>query len=182
MDFASFHKEETKLTISDKEVEDIGFIENPQEFIVEYKEPSNEKNKRKEEIVYKYSNNGKGALREAVIIGGKPHFLKYLIQEDGTDSFQSPQYIQEETRRLLPPYIQAYPYDPYTFNDTEELDHYLQRAKQETIDTLYRKIKHYVRLFNDIDEKTLNLLSADILATYFQDRFMYSSLYHNSRR
>ena len=85
MDFASFHKEETKLTISDKEVEDIGFIENPQEFIVEYKEPSNEKNKRKEEIVYKYSNNGKGALREAVIIGGKPHFLKYLIQEDGTD-------------------------------------------------------------------------------------------------
>jgi hypothetical protein len=126
---------------------------------------------KKEETVYKYSKNGKGELHEAVIIEGKPYFLKYHTKEDGTNFFQSPLYIQEETRRLLPPHIEEYPYDPYIFNSLGEPNQYLQIAKNESIDTLYQKIKSIVRKYNDIDEKTLNLISADILATYFQDRF-----------
>jgi hypothetical protein len=122
----------------------------------------------KEEIVYKYSNKGKGSLKESVIIEGKPYFLKY---SDTKDCLLIEPHIDEETRRLRPPYEEEYPYEPYVFGNALELPNYLQRAKKETIHSLYQKIKAIVNRFNDIDIKPLNLFSADILATYFQDRF-----------
>jgi hypothetical protein len=122
----------------------------------------------REEIVYKYSNKGKGQLKESVIIEGKSYFLKY---SETKDCLMIEPYIDEETRRLRPPYEEEYPYEPYVFDDVRELDYYLQRAKKATIHSLYQTIKSTVKLFNDIDDKPLNLFSADILATYFQDRF-----------
>jgi hypothetical protein len=47
----------------------------------------------------------------------------------------------------------------------------LREANGESIDGLYQKIKSYARLFNDVEEHILNLLSADILGSYFQDRY-----------
>ena len=122
----------------------------------------------KEEMVHKYSIKGKGQLREAVIIEGNPYFLKY---SEAKDSLRVEYFIDEETRRLRPPHAEEYPYDPYIFTDVREPNYFLQRAKKENIDSLYQKIKSVVGLYNDIDEKTLNLFSADILASYFQDRF-----------
>jgi hypothetical protein len=122
----------------------------------------------KEEIVYKYSNRGKGQLREAVIIEGKPYFLKY----SKTDGFLTIEpYIDEETRRLRPPYLAEYPHEPYEFTNGKSLNHYyLPLAKKLTIDQIYQKIKSYVKLFNDIDSETLNLLSTNIVGSLFQDR------------
>ncbi|HEX7179458.1 MAG TPA: hypothetical protein VF220_06995 [Nitrososphaeraceae archaeon] len=124
--------------------------------------------KLREEIVYKYSNKGKGQLREAVIIEGKPYFLKYT-KTDGYLTIEP--YIDEETRRLRPPYPEEYPHEPYEFNNGKSLNHYyLPLAKKLTIDEIFQKIKSYVKLFNDIDSSTLNLLSTNVVGSLFQDR------------
>ena len=124
--------------------------------------------KLKEEIVYKYSNKGKGQLREAVIIEGKPYFLIYS-KTDGYLTIEP--YIDEETRRLRPPYPEEYPHEPYEFNNGKSLNHYyLPLAKKLTIDEIFQKIKSYVKLFNDIDSSTLNLLSINVVGSLFQDR------------
>jgi hypothetical protein len=92
----------------------------------------------KEETVYKYSNNGKGPLREAVIIDGKPYFLEYCVKKEDKDFLISPPFIEEGTRKLIPPHLEECPYEPYVFSDIREPNYYLQRAKKETIHSLYQ--------------------------------------------
>ena len=122
--------------------------------------------KQKEEIVYKYS---KGQLREAAIIEGKSYFMKYN-QEKGF--IQVEPKIMDVTPVLRPPLAQEYPNNnPYEFKTLDEPQRYLQRALKETPDTLLAKIKTHVKRFNEIDDNTVTLLSANILGSYFQDRF-----------
>jgi hypothetical protein len=136
---------------------------------------SREEAKPKEEIVYKFSNKGQGQLREAAIVEGKPYFLKYFCGQDRDG--QDRRFIQVEpkiidvTPNLRPPLAQEYPYSPYEFKTNEEPQRYLLKALNETPDTLLIKIKNVVKKYNDVDEKTATLLSANILGSYFQDRF-----------
>jgi hypothetical protein len=127
---------------------------------------------RKEEIISKYSNRGNGPLREAVMIDGTPYFIKKSYNEKRNEYFitVAPK-IEEATKVLRPPFTEEYPYTPYEFNDVNEPTLYLHRAIKETTDSLLQKIKDLVRVVNDIDDKTVTLLSANILGSYFQDRF-----------
>jgi len=127
-----------------------------------------EDTKQKEEIVYKFSKKGNGQLKEAVIIEGKAYFMKYN-QEKGF--IQVEPKIIETTPVLRPPLSQEYPYSPYEFKTVEEPQRYLQKALKETPDSLLTIIKNEVKKYNDVDEKTATLLSANILGSYFQDRF-----------
>ena len=128
--------------------------------------------KPKEEIVYKFSNKGQGQLREAAIIEGKPHFIKYFCDEEKDKKFiQVEPKIMDFNPQLRPPLAQEYPYNPYEFKTVEEPQKYLLKALNETPDTLLTKIKTVVKKYNDVDEKTATLLSANILGSYFQDRF-----------
>jgi hypothetical protein len=52
-----------------------------------------------------------------------------------------------------------------------EVQSYLERAKKESIDSLYLKAKSIVNKYNDQDEHKLILLAADVVWSYFQDRF-----------
>jgi len=131
---------------------------------------SKEESKQKEEIVYKFSNKGNGQLREAAIIEGKPYFIKYFCDQDRRFIQVEPKII-DVTPNLRPPLIQEYPYSPYEFRTVEEPQRYLLAAMKETPDTLLAKIKNEVKKYNDVDEKTATLLSANILGSYFQDRF-----------
>jgi hypothetical protein len=134
----------------------------------------NKENKKdlKEEIVYKYSNKTKGHLRESVIISGLPYFIRYGQNvEKNKDYVLCEPKIEEGIKTLRPPYEVECPFIPYEFKTAEVPNQYLQRAKQETVDSIYQKIKSMVMKLNDIDEKTKNLFSANILSSYFQDRF-----------
>ena len=125
--------------------------------------------KLKEEIIYKFSNKGQGKLREAVIIEGKPYFIKF---HNGDNRFvQVEPKIMDVSPALRPPLLQEYPYSPYEFKTVNEPQRFLLKAIEETPDTLLSKIKTVVKKYNDIDDKTATLLSADILGSYFQDRF-----------
>jgi hypothetical protein len=116
---------------------------------------------------YKYSNKGKGNLHEAVILAGSlPIFLKYEDNE-----LKSVQRIEEASRILRPPNTEEYPYEPYEFSNIEEVKSYVDRARTESIDSLFCKAKAIVKKYNDQDEHKLILLAADIVWSYFQDRF-----------
>jgi hypothetical protein len=114
---------------------------------------------------YKYS---KPVLHEAVIIDGLPSFLKYDPTEDKLLKVEK---IEESSRVLRPPNREEYPYTPYEFTDGEELNRYLLVAKDVTIDELYESGKTIVRKYNDQDDYKLNLISIDIIWSYFQDKF-----------
>lgn len=132
---------------------------------------SREDTKPKEEIVNKFSNKGDGQLREAAIVDKKSCFLQYFCGEEKR-FIQTPPKIIDVTPNLRPPQAQEYPNNnPYEFKTVDEPQIYLQRALKETPDSLLIKIKTVVKKYNDIDEKTATLLSANILGSYFQDRF-----------
>jgi len=122
-------------------------------------------------IIHKYSNKGKGNLSEAISIGDKTYLMAYTINQDkDKDYFVTPPFIAEDTRIIKPPL--DCPYQPYNFkyaNDPNNL--YLPRVRKLTIDELYQQFKYQVGLFNDVDKFTINLLSAYIVGSYFQDRF-----------
>ncbi len=68
------------------------------------------------------------------------------------------------------------PFDPYNFKDALQVNEYIKRASNETIDSLYDKIKLYVKKFNVMDHNMINLLTCTIIGSYFQDRF--STVYY----
>src|SRR5215212_825889 len=117
---------------------------------------------------YKYSCKGKGNLHEAVILAGIPVFLRY---DKDNDEIKSLEQIEESSRLIKPPNSEEYPYESYDFENIEELCSYKERAKLETIDSLYRKAKSIAKKFNNQDEYKIILLSADIIWSYFQDKF-----------
>ncbi len=141
------------------------------------KKPKDGNTNKKEETVHKYSSNGQAPLRESVIIGGIPYFmrLKY-IEKRQENVFTLEPFIEEENKKLMPPFAKECPYIPYDFKKLDKPHQYLQRAMQETPDSLIHKIKSIVLKLNDIDDKTANMLTLTIFSSYFQDRF--SSVYN----
>jgi hypothetical protein len=103
-----------------------------------------------------------------VILGGIPTFLRY---DEQNQKIIPHQQIEEETRILKPPSIEEYSYIPYEFTGLEELDEYLEYARRQSIDSLYRLALDIVGLYNDQDRHVLILIALDIIWTHFQDRF-----------
>ena len=129
-------------------------------------------NTKKEEIAYKYSKKDKDELRESILIEGIPNFLKHgFIKESNKQFTKLEPSIEEATRIIRPPHLEEYPYEPYEFTHVSQPQYYLDKARKETVDSIYQKIKNKVSQFNDVDRDTIVLLSANILGSYFQDRF-----------
>ena len=117
---------------------------------------------------YKYSQLGKGDLYESIILGGVPVFLRHDQRNNKLIPYRD---IEEETRILRPPSIEEYSYTPYEFANIEELDHYVEYAKKQTIDSLYKVALDFIKKYNDQDECKQILLAVDAVWSYFQDRF-----------
>jgi hypothetical protein len=79
--------------------------------------------------------------------------------------------IEEPSRIIKPLSQEEYPYESYEFVNIQELNEYINKAKTYGIDSLYQKAKSIVRKYNDQDDYKLDLIAADILWSYFQDRF-----------
>jgi hypothetical protein len=129
---------------------------------------------KKEETVHKFSNNNQEQIREGILVDGKPYYISYAFIEDkNKDFFVTPPIIEDKAndRILKPPKKGVCPYEPYDFTASSINGYYLPKVKQETIDTLYQKVKAEVKLYNEINEMALRLLTADIIGSYFQDRF-----------
>jgi hypothetical protein len=134
-----------------------------------FHDSNSENDKPKHEIpIYKYSQNGKGELHEAVIVNGLPFFVKY---DHTTNTFELIEKIEENSRILRPPQREEYPYIPYEFESNEDLAFFMQKASQITLDELYKINKNIFLIFVDQDKHIITLLTADSIWTYFQDLF-----------
>ena len=156
--YREYYKEQNKK--NDRE------INRNNEEQVDNKTNGGSKKAKPEYPTYKYSSNGKSFLYEAVILNGFPSFLKF---ENG--QVKVAESVHEISRSLIPPSREEYAYEPYEFNNWGEIQTSLDRAKSETINSLYLNAKGIVQKYNDQDESIINLLTADIICSYFQDLF-----------
>ena len=98
------------------------------------------KKTKKEIVVYKYSQLGRGPLHEAVIVNGLPFFLKY---DHNTQTSELVEKIEENIRILIPPNEENYPSSPpYSFQSNEELEFFMQKAREVTKDQLFKFSKN----------------------------------------
>ena len=130
------------------------------------KSNNGKKNDTQQYTAYKYSNRGKGSLHEAIILAGLPIFLKY---ENG--GVKTVEHVEEATRIIKPPHGEHYPYEPYEFESMNEVLNYVERARKESIDSLYLQAKQIATDYNDQKKDKVNLLAIEIISSYFQDRF-----------
>jgi len=146
----------------------------------DYKQKSANKDgqKSKKEItLFKYSQFGKGDLHEAVFIGDKPYFIKYVYDNKYQKKrVEIVEKIEENSRILLPPERDDYPYKPYSFDDVEELNDFFKRAENITLDQIYHKGKKIYggRKYIDQDDHIIILLLVDAIWTYSQDMFPFT--------
>lgn len=117
-----------------------------------------EEEKKKEYYVQKYKGN------EAILINGLPCFLEIVDDQ-----------VIIHNEIVLPDMVLK-PYDritylnkEYSFNSLEQINEYVGKAKQETFDTLYLKVKGIWSKYIDADNDHLTICAADTIFTYFQD-------------
>ncbi len=120
--------------------------------------------------VNKYSQNRKGPLFESIILDGDPLFIT-LEENSKEEQIKSIPFIDENTRTLYPPFLEEYLHDPYEFPTFEDFKKVLDRASQETIFSLFRKVKNIVSKYIDQEKYIINIITVNIIFSYFQDRF-----------
>jgi hypothetical protein len=172
--------------MDDKELEDIGYIPNPEEIKVNFKDPKNEEYFNNLDKGYNQmfgrgkdeSKNSKGPKEtymqrftnyqyyaEAVLINDKPKFL--LVNNAGEISMVD--YIPNGDEIIKPLKALSYINKPYIFTSDEEVKEYIEKAKNETLDSLYGKVKSTWRQFIDADDFHISICAADTIFTYYQN-------------
>jgi hypothetical protein len=123
----------------------------------------------KKNIVYvqKYYS-AKVILAEAVLIGGKPHFLVSRKEKPAEIEIQSSLELDNET--LRPYESSSYINLAYKFESEENLRECIQRAKEQTLDSLYRKNKAIWLNVIDGDNFHISIVAADEIHSYFQEK------------
>jgi hypothetical protein len=121
-------------------------------------------------VTYKYSQLGRGELKEAVLISDLPSYIRYNRE---SKEFALEDKIKENNRILRPPQREEYPYIPYEFSSLEEINRYKDKILNENIDIdfLFQKSKSIISKYNNQDDYKLNLIGADVILSHFQDRF-----------
>jgi hypothetical protein len=104
-------------------------------------------------------------LVESVMVGGIP---KFLISDGKDIKIQTS--IELEKKILKPFESTMYLNKPYSFDSDEQVQQYINKAKNETLDTLYLKLKSIWKKYIDADNFHLVICAADTIFTYFQDR------------
>ena len=121
--------------------------------------------KNKEIKVFKYYSEKEQRLYESIILEGNPCFVAYdngeLIITDK---------IVEHTRTLIPFGLEDGAAKPYEFANEKNLQERIDKSKKISIGEYYRAIKSIVKKYIDQNSYVINIITIDILLSYFQDR------------
>jgi hypothetical protein len=116
--------------------------------------------------IHKYSRGI--PLAEAVIIAGKPYF----IQMKGDLDFVLLDELTKDNIVLKPKDTHSYLCEPYDFESRKEIKAYLKLASEKSnFDQIFRLVKTIIQKYVVAEDHYLTLLAADIIYTYFQDKF-----------
>lgn len=159
------------ITLLEGEFSKLGyrFNSNARTKYSQKQKPENgKKSKERYEYVQKYSNDR--LLAEAVIVGGKPCFA-VVNTEDCQITLEDEIPLNDSSNTVLKaPDISSYITKPYSFTSTSEFENYLHKARIETLDSLYRKVKPIWKKHIDADDFHISLCAADTIFTYYQDK------------
>ncbi|HYF99580.1 MAG TPA: hypothetical protein VD815_05775 [Candidatus Saccharimonadales bacterium] len=109
-----------------------------------------------------------GKIYESVLVENKPYFI--TSNESGSYSLE--ERIEIAGNTFLPQdNITTVNPLPYKFESEEELEKYFTIGRNETFDSLFTKVRSEFRKYVNVPEHTLTVLSADIVYSYFQDKF-----------
>jgi hypothetical protein len=125
--------------------------------------------------IRKYTGNGTLPLHESIVFrDGQIAFLSL-------DADKKPTYkanIDRPGKILIPAdNLDSINPLPYIFESPEELERYLERARNETYDSLYQRVKSIYRKYVNAEDHYICILSADTVQSYFQDKF--STVHYN---
>lgn len=123
---------------------------------------------KKISYVQKYYSAKEGVLAEAVLIEGKPYFLISRAKNPSNIEFHTSIELPYEV--LKPPESISYINLPYRFDSQEQVDNCIERAKKETLDSLYKKNKAIWRKYVDADDFHISICAADEIYTYSQEK------------
>jgi hypothetical protein len=131
----------------------------------------NPKDKEKDDdkkiyTIYKYSQGGI-PLAESILVNNTPCFIQT------TDGKLSDLYkkIKLADIDIVPPERTEYLSKEYNFVSEDEVQYFFNLAKQETLDSLFKRVKTILKKYIDMDNYDfINILTADIIFTYFQDK------------
>ena len=101
---------------------------------------------------------------EAVLIDNKP---KFLSVSNGEISIVD--YIPNGDEIIKPLKALSYINKPYSFGSEQEVRDYIEKAKGQTLDTLYTRVKGDWKKFVDADDFHISICAADTIFTYYQN-------------
>jgi hypothetical protein len=125
----------------------------------------------KKHYIQKYHEDD--LIAEAVIVGGKAYFAV------ASPKLGNPQEISitlhdsiplDGNTILQPAELISYINRPYIFRSKEEFEKSVVYARNENLDTVYRKIKLIWKNYIDTDDFHISMCAADTIFTYFQDK------------
>lgn len=129
---------------------------------------NNNRPKPKTYAAYKFSKSI--PLAEEITLGNKNVFLQIINGEP----LIFPELDLKDQQIIIKPHDRSEntPVIPYTFKDIDEIKYFIERAKKETVHSLYFKSKALWKCFVVAkDNDTITLLAVDQLYAYFQDLF-----------
>ena len=110
-------------------------------------------------------------LIESILINNIPYFIQINEDSEGNNVPIFYKKFELADIDLVPPERTEYLSKEYSFASCEEVQYFINRAKNETLDSLFNKVKtNNLKKFIDVDDDFINILAADIIFTYFQDR------------
>jgi hypothetical protein len=104
-------------------------------------------------------------LAESTLINNIPYFIQII---DGKPIYKHK--IELSDIDIVPPERTEYLTKEYNFKSEEEINHFIEQAKNEALDSIFRKLKSILKKYIDLDDDFINILAADIIFTYFQDK------------
>jgi hypothetical protein len=105
------------------------------------------------------------SLAEAAIISGEP---KFLVTQNGKINIINQLKLNKEVIRPLRE--ESYLNKAYVFGSSQDVQSIVEKCERETISNLYDEVKFNCIKYIDADSSHINLLTANILYTYSQDR------------
>jgi hypothetical protein len=138
--------------------------------------------KKKAEFIYKYSKlhakndkRKKKILHESIMLtsnDGESTQPSFLYYDKDQDKIKAVPYIEESNRILNPVEQDEYQYMPYAYDaGIDEANLIKDKVKNTTYEIFYKEALELVRLFNIQDKDKQVLIAANIIWSYFQDKF-----------
>jgi hypothetical protein len=122
------------------------------------------------QFIQKYS--APSVTAESVIVGNIPYFaIARINDDDDAVNIMLEDFVPiTDSIEYRPFGNESYLNKPYTFKSREEFDLTIEKAKCETLDSLYRKVMSIWKKYIDADDFHISICAADTLFTYFQDK------------